>query len=278
MEELKPLLRLAYVREEGQRPTVASLVEPFKLDSVNIAEFTAQFSDDFRFCVGALLSINCLDFPSPLSIVVTPVTTVGDVQSSCLALWRQRQKRSSPSLKYSLHLFEDAERKREVLRPLETQWMLTWALMRFPPVLYALVSHGTSVTAVHQSQAPVITLNTSGSSSQEGTGEGVAQSSAAANEKDGVGLSRTVLAAPNLPKGSTSSSAAMRVFVVCAPTGKIVLLRVDASASIEYVKRCIEKPDDIPSYRRLTLAGKELRNDRSLLDYNVQNEATLHLI
>ena len=57
VQEMRPLLRLCYTRQ-GQKRTIASLVDPVKLDVSTVAEFTSQFSDDFSFSVVAILLVH----------------------------------------------------------------------------------------------------------------------------------------------------------------------------------------------------------------------------
>jgi hypothetical protein len=72
---------------------------------------------------------------------------------------------------------------------------------------------------------------------------------------------------------------AMQVFVKNISTGKMITLELETSDLVENLKQKIQEMEGIPTQsQNLFFGGEKLMDGRTMSDYNIQKESTLHLV
>ena len=88
-----------------------------------------------------------------------------------------------------------------------------------------------------------------------------------------INAEATIFLAINLRGGN-------RILIILKTlSGKGIPLQVPSTETVQNVKKAIQEIERIPvDHQRLVFAGKQLDDTRTLSDYNIQNEATIHLL
>ena len=235
-----PHLRLCYGRV-GCEPDVLSVINVDVLNAVPVKQFLdrqLETGTNGQFCVAVQLTLRCLCRVEPILCVASHCSTIASIQRQFFAVWHLRTQLPFDANR-TLAFYKDDNRS--------TEWESVEIESLFLP---SWLHHGAPSTL-----------------------------SVRVLEGDGNDADSAEALLEDAKDGREFEAEDMITVQIHQLNGRVDDIRIRPRYTVAALKRRIQQRLSIPYEQlRLVFAGKQLEDGRTLVEYSIVNECTVHLV